>query len=292
MSGGFADTGPDAGTGAGASAGVPVDEGGGDGAFYVPLGGERFSASELTQGPWSLEQQHGGPPSALLAGRMERLAPRPELVPARITVEFLGPVPVGEVRVGVRVVRDGRSVQLVAGELSVDGRVCLSAQLWRVRAAKVPGLPAGALAPAAVPAGVPAEPQGPLARRFGYGRALDWRFVSGSFRYPGPAVAWVRCPRALVAGEEPRPLERVVLVADTGSGIGAELDSRRFVWPNLDLSIHLLRTPVAEWLCLDSAMELGDAGVGVARTRLFDEAGLFGSVAQSLFVAPVPGAED
>ncbi|MCF2530704.1 thioesterase family protein [Yinghuangia soli] len=258
--------------------------------FFVPLGAERYAASELTQGPWSLEQQHGGPPSALLAGRLERLAPRPELVPARLTVEFLGPVPVGEVRVAVRVVRDGRSVQLVAGELSVDGRVCLSAQLWRVRAAKVPGLPEAAMVPSEVPGPVPAEPQGPLARRFGYGRALDWRFVSGSFRYPGPATAWVRCGRPLVEGEVLGALERVVLVADTGSGIGAELDSRQFVWPNLDLSVHLMRVPVSEWLCLSSATELGDAGVGVARTQLFDEAGLFGSVAQSLFVAPVPGA--
>lgn len=259
-------------------------------AFFLPLGAEHYAATEWTQGPWSLEQQHGGPPSALLAGRLERLAPRPELVPARLTVEFLGPVPVGDVGVSVRVVRDGRSVQLVAGELSVDGRVCLSAQLWRVRSTKVTGVPEAALAPADTPGPVPAEPQGPLARRFGYGRALDWRFLDGSFRDPGPATAWVRCERPLVAGETIGPLERVVLVADTGSGIGAELDFRKFVWPNLDLSLHLVRPPVSEWVCLQSHTEVGDGGVGVSHTRLYDEAGAFGSVAQTLFVAPVPGA--
>ncbi|MGA4539281.1 thioesterase family protein [Uniformispora flossi] len=266
-------------------------EGLGEGeAFFVPLGGERYAASEWTQGPWSAEQQHGGPPSALLAGRMARLALRPELVPARLTVEFLGPVPVGVVGVAVRVVRDGRSVQLVEGELSVDGRVCLSARLWRVRAAKVAGLPSGAVVAPGAPGAVPGGVQGPLGR-FGYGRAMDWRFVSGSFAVPGPAVAWVRCGRPLVAGEGGMgALERVVLVADSGSGIGAALDWREFVWPNVDLSLHFVRMPVAEWVCVDSVTQVGDAGVGVARTRLFDEAGLFGSVAQSLFVASVPGA--
>ncbi|MEK6255419.1 MAG: hypothetical protein N2B05_12045, partial [Gemmatimonadales bacterium] len=51
--------------------------------WYVPT---RFAG-----GPWSAEAQHGGPPSALLAGAMERVEPAGMFL-SRITVELLRPV--------------------------------------------------------------------------------------------------------------------------------------------------------------------------------------------------------
>ena len=43
-------------------------------AYYLPLGGDRFTATEHTQGPWDPGLQHGGPPSALLAREVARIA--------------------------------------------------------------------------------------------------------------------------------------------------------------------------------------------------------------------------
>src|SRR5918993_4481261 len=41
------------------------------GCFYIPLGEERFRATELTATPWGSGSQHGGPPAALLGRALE-----------------------------------------------------------------------------------------------------------------------------------------------------------------------------------------------------------------------------
>ena len=121
--------------------------------FFERLDASRFRATELTEGPWSPEQQHGGPPSALLAGVLESTAAEEDTEVVRIALDFLAPVPVGEVEVRAEVVRDGRNVQLLAGELSVGGRVCLRASAWRLRVREL-----GAEAPA--PESPPELPDG------------------------------------------------------------------------------------------------------------------------------------
>ena len=82
-------------------------------AFYEPLGDGRFAATPHTRGPWDPAFQHAGPPSALLGRELERCEPREDFVIARTTFEILRPVPVAEVQVAARVVRPGRSVELL-----------------------------------------------------------------------------------------------------------------------------------------------------------------------------------
>ena len=91
-----------------------------DTSFYVPLDGrdgERWRATVHTTGPWDPAAQHGGPPSALLARAVERVAPRDDMVLARTTVEILGAVPFSEVEVRSRVARTGRSVEMLEAVL-------------------------------------------------------------------------------------------------------------------------------------------------------------------------------
>ena len=56
----------------------------------------------------------------------------------------------------------------------------------------------------------------------------------------------------LVAGEEPTPLQRVLIAADSGNGISSTLDFRRYLFINVDLTVHLHRLPAGEWVCLDA----------------------------------------
>ncbi|HEX2126153.1 MAG TPA: acyl-CoA thioesterase domain-containing protein, partial [Thermoleophilaceae bacterium] len=87
------------------------------GAFYR-VDGDRLVPSELTRGPWDPAAQHAGPPSALLARALERCEPRDGLRIARITVEILGPVPLAPLTATARVVRPGRSVELLEASLA------------------------------------------------------------------------------------------------------------------------------------------------------------------------------
>ena len=251
---------------------------------YLPLGDGRFRSTTSTAGPWSPHSQHGGPPSALLARAMERCAPRPETMISRMTVELLGAVPVDEVEVRAEVVRPGRSVELLEAELRAGGRLAARARAWRVLRAAGDGIPPRAAAPPPLPA----QAHGAEAEGWsgGYLQAVEWRFARGDFLSPGPATAWTRLRVPVVEGEEPSPLQRVLAVADSGSGVSAELDIRGWLFINPELTVHLHREAVGEWVCLDAATAVTPGGAGLATSVLSDEQGPLGVGAQSLLVVP------
>lgn len=252
-------------------------------AFYVPLGEGRFASTVHTTGPWDARFQHGGPPSALLGREVERCSAREDLVTARVTVEILGAVPVGELVMASRVTRPGRSVELVQAVLSAGGRDVARAEAWRVlrttqevasRAPAPPPLP---------PTGAPVELGGWID---GYLSAVEWRFVAGQFGEPGPSTAWTRLRHPLVPDEEPTPLVRVLAVADSGNGISSEMPITGWHFINPELTVHQHREAVGEWVCLDARTAISPGGAGLATSVLSDQTGPLGVGAQSLLVAP------
>jgi hypothetical protein len=88
----------------------------------------------------------------------------------------------------------------------------------------------------------------------------------------------------LVEGYEPTPLQRVLIAADSGNGVSAALDWRRYLFINTDLSVHLQRLPEGEWVCLDAVTYPEAHGVGLSDTVLWDERGRLGRAAQTLLV--------
>ncbi|GLW07947.1 hypothetical protein Misp01_30770 [Microtetraspora sp. NBRC 13810] len=254
-------------------------------AMYLAGGGGRYKATEYTQGPWDPGTQHLGPVAGLLVHELHRTAPRPGLSPARLAVDVFAPVPVAEVQVVTDVVRDGKRVQCLSASLTSGGREYVRATAWRIREGDTPAGPV-APPPAPVPPPAPPAPDSWFSGGFGYGRATDWRFVAGSPDEPGPATAWGRTRVPLVEGEEPTPLERVAILADSGNGISGAVSFHTHLFVNVDLVISLFREPAGEWVGLDSATTIGPAGRGLTRTVLYDETGEIGQAAQTLFVAP------
>ena len=252
--------------------------------FYEP-DGDRYLSTGLTRGPWDPEAQHAGPPAALLAREVERLEDAESFHVARITFEILRSVPVAPLSVEARITRPGRRVQLVDATLADEEGEVMRATAWRLRTETVelPDLPR-APAPPGPEEGEPGEfPD--VGYDVGYQRAMESRFVKGAFMEPGPATVWMRMRVPLVAGEDPSPLQRVLAAADSGNGVSATLDWRRFLFINVDLSVHLERMPVGEWVCLDAVTLPQPNGVGLADTLLFDAEGRIGRALQSLLVA-------
>lgn len=249
-------------------------------------------------GPWSVELQHGGPPTALLVRAAERLAAaasgRTDLTAMRIATDFLAPVPVAELVVTARVLRLARSAVLITAELAGTGsagtrsRPFLQARVWllaegeRPVEADRPGEgdgQAGDSSPAVLPEGLaPFE-----IFSFPYVNHLEWRVVSGSAHQPGPAAVWVRPRIPLVAGERLSSLQRLALIADSASGVSAELDWDEWSFANVDLDVHLLRPVRGEWLLLDARSRLG-TGVGMASSTLWDAHGVVGGGLQTLLL--------
>ncbi len=251
----------------------------------------RYRATEHTAGPWDPRHQHGGPPTALLARAVQRLAAGPSRgLLARISAEILAPVPVADVLVQARVERPGRKVAWCSATLSAATApevplVRLHAWVLRRREEAV-SLPPGAVA-SALPPGpgqVRPRPDGSIP---GYLDAVEWAWVAGGFQQPGPATVWAQLKVGVVEAEVPDGVQRMVAVADSGSGISSVADPRRLRFVNTDLTVHLHREPIGEAVSMSSVSTLDPLGVGMAVTRLGDAQGAVGVGAQTLFVEPV-----
>ncbi len=268
-------------------------------AFFLP-DGDRFVATELTQGPWDAGAQHAGPPAALLGRAIERFGTRDDVQVVRVTFEILRQVPIADLEVTTTLLRGGRNVEVVGASLRNHGTEVMRATGVRIRTVEAPadgqaaGIPTGS-APGDPETPVPAGPEHGEPLRFfptgydvGYNTAMEWRFVEGAFLEPGPATVWMRMRYPLLPDEEPTPLQRVLIAADSGNGVSSVLDWRRWLFINPDLTVYLHRPPVGEWVCLQARSTLEPAGLGLAESIVFDRTGPVARGLQSLFVAPRP----
>jgi len=252
---------------------------------------EYFAPTEHALGPWG-PIQHGGPVSGLLTRAMDRCAPRAGARLTKISVDLLGPVPMSEVRVGARVTRPGKRIEMLSAVLEArqpDGswRAAATASAWRlanqptddvVRRADPPvELPDEALDLSAVDVSSAWSTQG-------FVNAMEWRLGTPGGEPGDPTVAWVRLRLPLVAGEEISDLERLMTVADAANGVGARLDPAEFAFLNTDLTVHLFEEPGSQWVGIAAEASVGSDGVGMNAGVLHAPHGPIGRLAQNLLV--------
>jgi hypothetical protein len=253
-------------------------------AFYIP-DGDRYIATEHTRGPWSPKHQHGGPPAALIAHAVEAMAP--DFTIARISVDFLRPVPIDRLAVQLTTLRAGAKVRRLIGTLLHGDVVVAHAVVTLVR-------PTGVEVPSPSSAAVVLPPE--LARPFqfpffrealGYHTAMESRLALGHFGR-GRVAIWMRQRMPLVAGAAPSPLERVLVAADSGSGVSAGIEHASHTAINFDLTVALHRPLDGEWVGLDSISTYQPSGLGLADTRILDVRGSVGRALQGLVIERRP----
>jgi hypothetical protein len=252
-------------------------------AFYERIDDETFVATRATMSPWDERLQHGSPPTALVARVLRDAHPRDDMRVARITSEFLGPLPLATMRVRTRVARPGKRIEMLEATVESNGREVLAARAWRIATQPEGSVP---------PATTPPDPVPPIPEvvtvpnwleTFGYGEAFEWRYVHGG-GVPGPAAVWARPRVPLVAGEPLEPLDRALLIADSANGISGELPMGEWLFVPPSLSLALERYPRGEWVLLEARTTLASDGLGVCGSRLADPDGYFGIGSQALLV--------
>jgi len=251
--------------------------------FVAEPGG--FRPTPFALGPWTPEHLHGGPVAALIARESEGCERDERMRVARLTVELIRPVTLAPISVEARLIRPGHKVQLVEVIGRQEGKEVALGRALRIRTSEID------LPETARPEGTPlARPeQGVVMTARGVPRAFhsegaELRFVKGAFEALGPASVWVRLRVPILEGELPSPLERVAAAADFGNGVSSPLTFGDWLFINPDLTIHVSRLPVGEWVGLESRTSADSQGIGIAESRLWDEEGPIGRSIQSLLI--------
>lgn len=252
--------------------------------YYVALGDGRYRPTEHAQGAWQPTEQHMAPVSGLLVHALERHDPRPDLQWGRITFDILGMIHLEETSVRTRTLRPGRTIELVEATASAGGRDVVRATAWRLAVTDTAGAAVVEDEPLPEPGGF--EPwQGMEHWGGGFIRSLEFREVAGG---PGRRSVWVRTGHPLVAGEESTALAAWAGLLDTANGIAIRESPQEWLFPNVDLTLHLHRVPVGGWLGLRTQVAWGPTGLGTTSSVAHDVRGPVGTVQQALTVRPHP----
>lgn len=245
-------------------------------AFYEAHDAQ-FVPTDINVSPWNSQGLNGVALAGLAAHVLGTVPSPADMHTARLTIDILGLVPRVPLEARVRVVREGRRVQLVEVDIEAQGRVWVRATALRSRIAPSPL--------AALPLSRPL-PDPALAR--GVVPWVSMHRLEGSFAHPGPGAQWVHVHTDVVTGHALTPLERVAMVADFGSSTAPLVSPREWTFANLDISAHLTRLPQGEWILLDTTSTSSANGIGVVNTQMGDVAGMFGHAHQTVFLDPRP----
>lgn len=256
--------------------------------FFV-RDGAHFVATISTRGPWSPGHQHGGPPAALCARALEHLAGEGAQL-ARLTFDFLRPVPIAPLAVKAEVVRAGRKVERLRAVLRDEAGTEL-VHVTAVALRTAPVLNRAIVDPDVPPPGPDAAI--PFAFPFfteatGYHHAVEIRMARGVWG-DASVMAWMRAKVPLVADEPTSPVQRLLINVDSASGLAVTVDPKRHSWVNADLTVALHRMPDGDWISLDAVTTVEAHGVGLTRARLRDARGPVGMSLQSLVIEPRRG---
>lgn len=203
---------------------------------------------------------------------------------ARISVDFLAPIPRRRARIEVTTLRPGRQVRLTEANLIVDGRVAVTARAWHIATGPTPPVETEQVPPPPIPQDQDEQHSFFGLTDWGYGQAIEWRFTEGGFDTLGFAQVWTRVRIPLIAGQKLTGLARTMIVADAANGLSATLPIQQWLSIPPTMTTTLLRHPNGEWVHLDCRTDLADDGLGLTRGTLSDPDGRFGDVAQPLLV--------
>jgi hypothetical protein len=249
------------------------------------VNGRRVETSPRAAGPWDPTMQHGAAPAALVAWAADRINAKFPARIARITLDFLRPVPVEPMEIESHVLREGRKIQVASISLFARGKEVVRASVLKVRMANL-ALPAGLpeMALDAPPPELCRERTDRRRIRCPFLDVISLRNPSGQAQPSGRGMIWFKVERPIVEGETVTPAMRAAIGADFGNGVSAALDFQMWSFINGDMTLNLARLPVGDWILVSAETWLGSDGGGMATARLADATGYFGRAAQSLVI--------
>ncbi|MCX4447582.1 thioesterase family protein [Streptomyces sp. NPDC087866] len=257
------------------------------GSYYERIDAHHYKPTAHASGAWSTDEVHFSPFGGLLVHAVERhLAERPgeRLLLSRISFDILGRLALDECEIRVETVRPGRTIELVEAVALIAGRPVVRARAWSLAPVDTTEVADGEDDRLTPPEALAPWPMADLWPG-GYIASLDVRPLAPPL--PGRTTAWISTPLELVAGETAGPLASYVALVDTANGIAVREQPTEWMFPNVDLTIHLHRQPEGRWTGLDTTVVFGPTGQGLTSTVLHDVNGPVGRAEQILTVRPL-----
>ena len=255
-------------------------------AYFARLGEHSFHPTRASSGAWNPDELHVAPVNGLVMHELERwLAERPadDKLVTRISSDYLGVLGFDECEVTFDVIRTGRSVELVEVVVTQNGRPAIRTRVWRVSGSDTAAVAGGAHEALPPPAdALPFDLSSDWAGD--YVQSLDVRTVGAPS--PGRTTGWLTTSLSVVEGQPVSDLVRFVLLVDTMNGIAVRRSPEEWLFPNVDLTIHLFRQPEGAWLGLETEVTFGPTGHGLTSAHLHDLGGHVGHAEQSLLLRP------
>lgn len=237
------------------------------------------------QGAWNPHEQHMAPASGLMAAELEQFMPRADLRIGRISYDIFGLISFAEFSITTKIIRAGKTIELVESEMKSNNKTCIVARAWRMRTQDSSSVIGIEDQPPVSPENCP---KWAGLRRWagGYIQSLTARRAPGS--RPGNGMVWLNNDLQMVEGQPTSDFAHLIGMVDTANGIVPRQDGDfKWAFPNLDLQIHLYRLPVGKWLGLATTQQYGADGIGLTSSVLHDVQGPFGHCEQILTIRPM-----
>lgn len=253
--------------------------------YYRRIDDDTYMPTLHAQGAWNPAEQHMAPVSGLIAHCMETFNGRDDMQLSRITYEILGMIPAAPSLVECRTLRPGRTIELDEAVMTVEGRPVVRARGWRLSKQDTSDVAGGLPEPMPAPDSIEAW-NGSSLWAGGYIASLEFRRDPGSV--PGDGRMWLRSTKSLVEDTDVSDMATYLGLVDTANGVATRAHPNEWMFPNLDLTIHLFRSPQAGWVGFDTNVVFGDSGVGLTSSVLHDIRGPVGRAEQILTVRESP----
>ncbi|MEU6551018.1 thioesterase family protein [Streptomyces sp. NPDC046915] len=258
--------------------------------YFEPIDDHRYKPTTHAGGAWDPDEQHFSPLGGLVVHAIDRhraAGPGNGLVLSRISYDILGRLALDECEIEVDTIRPGRTIELLEAVVRIAGRPVVRARAWFLADLDTSAVAGGADERLTSPESLASWPMSEVWPG-GYIASLDVRPAEPP--RPGRTTAWISTPLDLVAGVPVSPLASYLALVDTANGIAVRQPPTTWMFPNVDLTVHLHRQPRGPWTGLDTTVTFGPSGQGLTSTVLHDIDGPVGQAQQILTVRPLPDA--
>ncbi|WBO62052.1 thioesterase family protein [Streptomyces camelliae] len=257
--------------------------------YFERIDRHRYKPTAHASGAWDSDETHFSPLAGLVVHAIDGyLAERPHsgLLLSRISFDILGRLALDECEIRVESIRPGRTIELLEAVVDIAGRTAVRARAWLLTEVDT-GAAAGGGAARLTPPDAIASQSLTSVWPGGHCASIDFRPVVPP--QPGRTTAWISTHLDLVAGEPSSSLASYVALVDTANGIAVRRPPTEWMFPNVDLTVHLHRRPEGRWVGMDTTVVFGPTGQGLTSTVLHDVHGPVGQAQQTLTVRPLPG---